>query len=188
MNPTYIQETQLDPSVCDSIFGWFFSGPELSPGHTNIDNELKIVESVKDSIDCSYYKDEFEELDDCFKLYFNHLSDSIDQYRETYPEIDHMPPWGMVEPVNIQYYNPSAGYHEWHCENTFVGTSSKRVLVFMTYLNDVPDGGTEFKYYPTSEAKKGKTLIWPTGWTHTHRSQVCHTSHKMIITGWLGVV
>ena len=36
----------------------------------------------------------------------------------------------------------------------------------MTYLNDVPDGGTHFKYQElTAPAKKGLTLIWPTDFT-----------------------
>ena len=55
----------------------------------------------------------------------------------------------------------------------------------MTYLNDVDDGGTEFKYQNiTTPAKKGLTLIWPTHWTHTHRGQVSNTKIKYITTGW----
>ena len=56
----------------------------------------------------------------------------------------------------------------------------------MTFLTDNPDGGTEFiyqdKYIP---AEKGKTLIWPSDWTHTHRGKVDTTKEKMIITGWI---
>lgn len=188
MNPTYIQETQLDPSVCDSIFEWFFSIANLDSGYTHIDGVPGIEPKVKDSIDCSRLVGDYIEYDDCFKLYFEHLSKSIRQYTETYEEVDRLPKWEAIEPVNIQYYNPGGGYKIWHSENTFRTPSDKRVLVFMTYLNDVPGGGTEFKYYPTSEAKKGKTLIWPSGWTHTHRSQVSETHHKMIVTGWLSIV
>jgi hypothetical protein len=55
----------------------------------------------------------------------------------------------------------------------------------MTYLNDVPEGGTEFMYQKlTSPAKKGLTLIWPSDWTHAHRGQICNTHTKYIITGW----
>ena len=56
----------------------------------------------------------------------------------------------------------------------------------MTYLNDVPDGGTEFYYQETTtKAKKGDTVIWPTEWTHTHKSQVSKKHEKYIATGWL---
>ena len=55
----------------------------------------------------------------------------------------------------------------------------------MTYLNDVEDGGTEFKYQNlTTPAKKGLTLIWPVYWTHTHRGQISNTKTKYITTGW----
>ena len=60
-----------------------------------------------------------------------------------------------------------------------------RVLVFMTYLNDVPDGGTMFKYQDLIvPAKKGLTLIWPTDFTHTHRGIPSPTQEKWIATGW----
>ena len=31
---------------------------------------------------------------------------------------------------------------------------------------------------------KGLTLIFPAGFTHTHKSQVSLTQEKMIVTGW----
>ena len=55
----------------------------------------------------------------------------------------------------------------------------------MTYLNNVKDGGTQFLYQNyTTEAIKGKTVIWPTAWTHTHRGKISTTEEKYIITGW----
>lgn len=55
----------------------------------------------------------------------------------------------------------------------------------MTYLNDVVDGGTHFKYFNhTEKATKGKTIIWPADWTHTHRGQISNTQEKIIATGW----
>ena len=58
-------------------------------------------------------------------------------------------------------------------------------LVFMTYLNDVEDGGTQFKYQNLiTPAKKGLTLIWPTDFTHTHRGVISQTKEKYIVTGW----
>ena len=60
-----------------------------------------------------------------------------------------------------------------------------RHLVFMTYLNDVENGGTEFYYFPdTMYKQKGLTIIWYVGWTHTHRGVVNDVDEKYIITGW----
>ena len=58
----------------------------------------------------------------------------------------------------------------------------------MTYLNDVPKGGTEFFYQKiTSPAKKGLTLIWPAEFTHLHKGQIAK-QEKYIITGWYNYI
>ena len=59
------------------------------------------------------------------------------------------------------------------------------MLVWMTYLNDVDDGGTEFENQKfSSPAKKGLTLFWPADWTYTHRGIISYTKEKYIVTGW----
>ena len=79
------------------------------------------------------------------------------------------------------------GFKNIHFENTFRIKDFTRVLVFMTYLNDVTEGGgTTFTYQDiTVKAEKGKTLVWPTDFTHTHVGEVSKTQDKYIITGWL---
>ena len=71
-------------------------------------------------------------------------------------------------------------------ENDGNGKCNDRHLVFMTYLNDVENGGTEFYYYPdlNIQARKGLTLIWPAGWTHTHKGVISNVEEKTIVTGW----
>jgi hypothetical protein len=66
----------------------------------------------------------------------------------------------------------------------------KRHLVFMTYLNTVDDEGeTEFWYQRKYiQPRKGRTLIWPAEWTHTHRGIPSQTQDKYIITGWYSYV
>jgi hypothetical protein len=55
----------------------------------------------------------------------------------------------------------------------------------MTYLNDVPNGGTEFLYQNIKlPAIKGLTTIWPAYWTHTHKGQISKEHEKYIATGW----
>jgi len=95
--------------------------------------------------------------------------------------------WQVRENISIQKYLPGEGFRRWHyeqgCQNKQVAA---RQLVFMTYLNDVPDGGTEFYFQnKTIKAEKGKTLIWPAGYTHTHRGQISEKHTKYIITGWI---
>ena len=85
---------------------------------------------------------------------------------------------------NIQHYNINEGFNYYHYERDGL-SSCTRNLVFMTYLNNVEDGGTQFKYQNLiTPAKKGLTLIWPTDFTHTHRGVISQTKEKYIVTGW----
>ena len=93
--------------------------------------------------------------------------------------------WQITENINIQKYKPSQAYHSWHKERGSIRTCTRH-LVFMTYLNDIKDGGeTEF-YYQKLKVKpeKGLTLIWGSDWTFTHRGLPAINEDKYIITGW----
>jgi hypothetical protein len=91
--------------------------------------------------------------------------------------------------IRCQHYRPGGGFKLPHFERSNYANTT-RMLVWMTYLNDVTDGGgTHFLYQKhTFEAKKGRTLIWPPDFTHTHVGVVSPTQHKYIITGWMNYV
>ena len=111
----------------------------------------------------------------------------IGLYEKKYPEIKEFSTFGMVESCQIQHYKPGEGFKTWHFERS--SKEENRCLVFMTYLNDVPDAGTHFKYQDlTTPAEKGLTLMWPTDFSHTHKGQITKHHEKYIITGWLGYV
>ena len=108
----------------------------------------------------------------------------IKKYCEKY-HIQYMMKVGIKEPFNIQHYAPNEGYRMWHCERS-TSQSLQRALAWMTYLNDVDDGGeTEFHWQQLKvKPVKGKTVIWPTDFTHLHRGITSPTQHKYIVTGW----
>ena len=88
---------------------------------------------------------------------------------------------------NIQRYAPGEGYTLWHYERTVWRRSKDRAFVWMTYLTDNPDGGTEWLHQEKYVAgKKGKTE--PAEWTHTHRGRVDEKLEKTIITGWIDLI
>ena len=126
------------------------------------------------------------ELDRCFKKY----RDELFLTDELQTDLEHYAHYAMdcctpVEGIIMQKYNPSGGFHKWHSERN--GDVRNREFVFTTYLNDVPDGGTEFfNQEKIVKAVKGKTVIFPAGYTHVHRGQVSHTQEKYIVTGWYG--
>ena len=119
-------------------------------------------------------------------LYNKNLQTILDNYRQKYKWADCVNYYKIIESMSVQHYKPGDGFYQWHMENDGRGSSINRHLVFMTYLNDVENGGTEFCYFPDLkiQAKKGLTLIWPAGWTHTHRGIVSNVDEKYIITGW----
>jgi len=86
----------------------------------------------------------------------------------------------------IQKTPKGGGYHIWHCENSVTTPDSNRAVVWMLYLNDDFEGGeTEFLYYKKRvQPERGKLLIWPAAYTHTHRGNMVLEGMKYVITGW----
>jgi len=184
MDTSFVLEQKMeDLLLCDDIIS-YFNLAEKTKGHVNTPAGNLIVPSHKDSTD-AVLKDV-----DLINRYVNELRKITDQYIANYPMCDAYSPWRIIEDMNIQHYAPGQGYKSWHTERTEANSIfSNRHLVFMTYLNDVDDGGTEFYAQNTIiKAEKGKTVIWPADWTHTHRGQVSNTKEKFVITGWFSYV
>ncbi len=91
----------------------------------------------------------------------------------------------------VQKYDKGVGgYHYWHSEIYPQLPDNKplhRVLAFLYYLNDIEEGGeTEF-HYQNIKAKpsKGTLVIFPAGFTHTHKGHIPLSSDKFVVTSWL---
>ena len=91
-----------------------------------------------------------------------------------------------VRLAKIQKTEIGGGYHIWHNEDD-TPQNMRRVATFILYLNDVDEGGeTEFLYYPKRvKAKQGRFILWPAGFTHTHRGNPPISNTKYIVTGWV---
>lgn len=93
--------------------------------------------------------------------------------------------------LNVQkYLQSSGGYHHWHSEIYPQNASCEtlhRALLFQFYLNDVAEGGeTEFFYQQRKiEARQGRLIIAPAGFTHTHKGHVARSGDKYIVTSWI---
>jgi len=175
--PNFIHEQFLeDVSLCDRIIEAHKNASHKWQGKVN----LGVDTNLKDSIDSKLDGDLLQE-------YGVHLRSVVNNYIKLFPFCNEHSSWGIVEDINVQHYPPMGGFKVWHTERSSMKyPSASRHLVFMTYLNDVTDqGGTEFAEYKlTISAEKGKTVIWPCDWTHTHRGVVSPTQEKYIVTGW----
>ena len=180
---TFIHQQYLpDISICDDIIEIHKNSSEKHcGGYFSLPSGFVVDKNVKDSTDVS-----LPNGDVSFK-YRNYLQEIVNTYIDKFPMCNEYSPWGIYEDINIQYYRPGGGFKIFHTERTDSSPlGSARHLVFMTYLNDVTDGGgTEFFHQKLiTKPKKGLTIIWPADWTHTHRGIVSPTQEKYIITGW----
>ncbi len=77
------------------------------------------------------------------------------------------------------------GFHSWHYENTGLQVSARK-LVIQLYLNTIEEGGeTEFLYINKRiKAEKGRLIIFPAAFTHTHRGNPPIGQDKYIVSTW----
>jgi len=182
---TFIQGSYIPETVCDNVIKFFNDHPHQKYP-SQVGNNPHVNEEVKKGTEmfCPV-----EVIASHLPDYLKCLHQCCNDYLLTFKDAKNVHPFNIENNIKIQHYLPGEGFYEWHCENTGHKETSKRHLVFMTYLNNVKDGGTEFKYQNIiSPAVKGLTLIWPAVWTHTHRGQISPTDSKQIITGWFSYV
>ena len=155
-------------------------------------SESNIVKEVKESHDlCSVDIDKL-----LVNRYQSALQPILEKYLSEYTFAANVDRFAITEHWNIQHYPPGGGFKQWHCEmNGMAVPDAFRHLVFMTYLNTVEDsnqtgeGGTEFFYQDFKiNAVRGRTVIWPAYWTHTHKGIISPTQEKTIVTGWYSYV
>jgi len=167
-----------DISLCDEIINTYNTNAfRTAPGTIGPKTENIIDTKVKDSIDSTLY-----DVPNLANKFTSNLLTVLEQYKKNFPVINEVDSF-FLDSLNIQKYSKGAGYYAWHSERM---GANFRHLVWMTYLNDIAEGGeTEFYYQKLKvKPRKGLTLIWPVDWTHTHRGIVAPNEEKMILTGW----
>jgi hypothetical protein len=181
---TFIGGWYMPHKVCNDMILYFQKNKDKQHTglrYSNSDEKNIVDKNFKDSIDLTIKTDMFNQKE--VSNYIQQLSNIIKKYEIKYPMAKNNSPYALTSYFNIQYYPPKSGFKVWHHER-FVN-SKNTIFVFMTYLNDVNDGGTEFYHQKIiSPAKKGLTIMWPADWTHTHKSQISKNNEKYIATGW----
>lgn len=178
----FIWEGEIDLKICDDLLNFYdtctylikqeYDGTRYSEGKESTDLHCHTMLARNEK---------------CLNDYLTKLTELVSDYFRDYPQAGlincHVAPM-----FNIQRYKPNQGYKAWHSERGMGRVNRERYLVWMTFLSDNPDGGTEWlyqdKYVP---AVKGKTVIWPAEWTHTHRGVIDKKLEKTIITGWIDI-
>ena len=186
----FIGSSFIEEDLCDNLIRYFYSWiHEAAPGTIGLNSGKKpssadINYDVKNSLDLLIGDIDLQEA------YYNSLKRNlVDDYKKEYSCSDDNAPWGIIQDSQIQKYPiKNGGFKAWHCERSsgVVQPNASRHLVYMTYLNDINDGGeTEFLYQNLKiKPKKGLSLVWPADWTFTHRGNSAPSEEKYIVTGW----
>jgi len=184
-NPNFIGSWNIEPMlICDDLISYF----ELNlakqkrgilSGGLNLDK--------KDSFDITIKpKDIILPGNEAFKAYFDQLFECYKNYVEEWTFLDKISERLEIGSFNLQRYKTGQHFKEIHTERSSL-ENLHRIFAFMTYLNNVQEGGsTYFSHYDLEiQPRKGLTLIWPAEWTHAHRGNILKKGSKYIITGWI---
>jgi hypothetical protein len=183
---TFIDVYKIDPELCDKIIGLYDKNEHLAqPGR--LGGSPRVDKSMKDSMDICIPISLYGSFEPFFEQLEARVSEFLDKYffstgaREigsmTYSKLS-----------SLQKYPVGGGYPAMHCERDSPQYIN-RALVWMLYLTDTPNGGTEFPHQDlVTECVKGDLIIWPTDLTHMHRGIVSETHEKMIFTGWIDFI
>ncbi|HSA71741.1 MAG TPA: 2OG-Fe(II) oxygenase [Burkholderiales bacterium] len=186
----FVGDFLIDGAVCDRLIELHRACDRkglVKRGRMGKGGSLVVDPEKKDSFDVSVDLVPAELLSEYgIERYYAELQRCLQLYVEQHPMLKQLGKFRVTESPAIQHYRPGGGFKMPHFERSGYATAT-RMLVWMTYLNDVTDGGgTHFVYQKhTFEAKKGRTLIWPSDFTHTHVGVVSPNQHKYIITGWM---
>ena len=170
--------------LCSEIIEFFENNKKLQKqGITAQGKNLKLKKTTDITINPNDLKNpKFKILE----KYIDELHKCYMDYQKQWPFLKTMLKKIDIPAFNIQKYSRGDHFAHLHSERTSLSTLH-RLFAWMTYLNDVEDGGkTNFSHYGISiKPQTGKTLIWPAEWTHAHTGEILNDGKKYIITGWM---
>ncbi len=184
-SPHFIGAWALDDDkLCESLIDLFESSPQRQrQGRTSRGVNL----SIKHATDVVVFpRDLSAHAYAPVAAYLRALETCLSDYAAQWPHLGEILARTDLVPFQIQRYRVGEHFQAPHSERMSFGLSH-RVLAWMTYLNDVDDGGeTRFHNFGLDiRPQRGKTLIWPAEWTHMHAGQAVRKGVKYIITGWM---
>lgn len=183
-----IEEGIFTPDFCQSVIQYHENAAQagLVMTRQSADGTLKVQ---KDDESLCMHHEEFVSLEGT-KTILRQFKDafSVQLYPQYLSQFDILRTGDNlnIKYVKVQKTKVGGGYHIWHYETDRRDTSN-RVLAWTVYLNDVAEGGeTEYLYqHLRIKPTTGTFVIWPAGFTHTHRGNPPLSNDKYIMTGWI---
>tara|TARA_Y100001973_G_C5193214_1_gene332357 strand:- start:2067 stop:2615 length:549 start_codon:yes stop_codon:yes gene_type:complete len=156
-NFIYAKENFLLAEECDEIIKFFKKIPE------KIFYKFGNYEGVYLNDDSDYLKDD--------KLSFlkDRFQTALNEYIKLYPELNFVKPFYLTE-IRFKHWKANNFFDSWHSEHS--EETPNRILNFMIYLS-THNCGTQFLDKRIIKSEKGKLVIMPSYFTHTHRGMPC---------------
>jgi hypothetical protein len=151
LNDVIIIDNALTDEQCDQL---------ISEGSKNLDSQFLETPLGYNYSDFELDHPIIEEL--TFNL--------VNEYSEKCPAINMTDTTWEPTIWRFKHFPPSYAFSNWHQEH--IHRLPYRIACMLVYLSD-HESGTEFYNGDVVQSKKGRAMIFPTFWTHTHRGQVC---------------
>ena len=185
LTPNFIGSWEMNASLCDQIIAYYERHQDKQKQGVTGTGTINL--ETKNRKDISITPQELNlQGNEIFNDYFKILFEFYKDYNKQWPFLASIVSTLEIGGFNIGKYVPGQHFQKIHTERASL-SSLHRLLAFMTYLNDVEDGGsTYFSHYDLDiKPQKGLTIIWPAEWTHAHKGNIVNSGLKYIITGWL---
>ena len=183
--PNFIGSWNIrNDDLCKQIINFFDENRIL---HAKGASGLGVDQNKKKTTDISINPSDLKNNEfKCFNNYMDELYKCFIDYQHQWPFMKSIIKNVDIGSFNVQKYSKGDHFSEVHTERGNL-QNSDRLFAWMTYLNDVDDGGkTNFAHYDIKiKPEIGKTLIWPAEWTHAHSGEILNNGEKYIITGWM---
>jgi len=184
-NNILIMDNTISDDQCDAMIDYFEKSRKHGMGWQAKVAERKDEQLPITSVETmNIYDPTF--LPDYMEMFWGKLYAT---YRELNPYLDTLPEHA-IHWLKLQKTPIGGGFHNFHHEQGGRKHDNlNRILVVMTYLNDVKEGGeTEFLDQNIRvSTKRGRSVLWPAYFTHPHRGNPPLSNEKYILTGWVEV-
>ena len=176
MNFIEVYDNVLSKEECELLIRHF---ENVDPCRKQM-NAVNKAKKIGTTLMCDWEDDLF---DDFHNIIRDPLEAAVQRYKKKHTSIDKICPWNQERGYNVQRFDDGGGYITLNCEQDGPMVS-RRMLVWMIYLNDAKSG-TEFpNQRKTTRAKTGRIVIWPAAWTHMHKGVIPNKGVKYMATGW----
>ena len=185
LTPNFIGSWVMETLICDQIIAYYEKNKEKQIQGSTVSGTINLETKNRHDI-CISPKELNLKGNEILNKYFENLFEFYKDYNKQWPFLASIVSTLEIGRFNIGKYIKGQHFQKIHTERSSLD-SLHRLLAFMTYLNDVEDGGsTYFSHYDLDiKPKKGLTIIWPAEWTHAHKGNIINSGSKYIITGWL---